>query len=173
MSVTFTIGDGWTSGGWYLMNPPLPGQHSAGFTKAMSLWTVDNVYADICDLGSLPDPAIGPTVDDLVSALDAQANTEMSSVVDVVVGGAAGKRLVMTRPSDIDCGDGLHHPWWVESSGDPESSRWVDPGQRDTIWILDVDGHRVVIDEYVVDLVDIEASRSIDAIIDSMEFVVH
>ena len=100
VSVTFTIGDGWTSGGWYLMNPPLPGQHSAGFTKSMSLWTVDNVYADVCDLGSLPEPAIGPTVDDLVAALDAQTNTDMSFLRDVVVGGAAGKRLVMTRPSD-------------------------------------------------------------------------
>ena len=56
------------------------------------------------------------------------------------------------------------------SSGDPESGRSVEPGERDTIWILDVDGHRVVIAEFVVDLVDVEASRSIDAIIDSMEF---
>ncbi len=62
------------------MNPPR-------FTKSVSFWSVGNVYQDPCDHGKLPDPPIGPTVDDLVAALDAQVNSDMAPAVDIEIGG--------------------------------------------------------------------------------------
>jgi hypothetical protein len=163
VTAVVTIGDGWTSGGWYLMNPP-------NFSKQISFWTVGNVYGDICDPdGSLPSPAVGPTVDDLVSALDAQANTEMTPAADVTVGGFAGKRVTITRPMDIDCYGDFPRRMWVGPDGDPESGRGVDPGGVDDILILDVDGQRVVI---VTSSVDADAAVSIAGVLVSMEFAI-
>ena len=53
-----------------------------------------------CDSGSLPAIATGPTVDDLVAALDAQAGSRMSPAVDVVVGGYSGKHVTMTASTE-------------------------------------------------------------------------
>ena len=48
VTVSLTIGDdNWTSGGWYIMDPP-------DFTRQISFWTVGNVYEDLCDSASLP-----------------------------------------------------------------------------------------------------------------------
>ena len=165
VTVDLTIGDGWTAGdGWYIMNPP-------NFTHAISFWTVGNVNADACDWqGTQPDPPIGPTVDDLVAALDAQLNTDMSAPVDVVVGGYAGKRVTMQIAADFTL-----------TCDDPELTLWVGPdgeqGRRIEasygavalpVLILDVEGRRVVIiPQY--EPADIEAQ----AVMDSLEFAVN
>ena len=79
------------------MNPP-------ALDKAVIFMAIANVYEDICaadggvaTASELPDPPIGPTVDDLVEALDAQANTDMLRAADVVVGGYSGKRVTLTE----------------------------------------------------------------------------
>jgi hypothetical protein len=168
VTAALTVGDGWTPGGFYLMNPP-------DFTKQVSFWTVENVYEDLCDPGSLPDPAIGPTVDDLVAALDAQANTYMSPAVDVEVGGFAGKRVTMAEdfpavPSDL-CSQIASEPlaYFVIPGGGqaPEAE-----GDIDTFWIIDVDGQRVVISGSQVDPEDADATTTIAGVIESIEFMV-
>ena len=160
--VSLTIGDdNWTSGGWYIMNPP-------DFTRQVSFWTVGNVYADLCDSASLPAVATGPTVDDLVTALDAQAGSRMSPAVDVVVGGHSGKRVTM-KPRRSAC-SGDPSPMWVDPSGEP--GRGLEPGSRDTIWILDVEGERIVIVASPRDPADEVATGIIDDVIASMEFAV-
>jgi hypothetical protein len=166
VTVDLTIGDGWTSGDWYIMNPP-------DFTHHISFWTVGNVNTDACDWnGTLPDPPIGPTVDDLVSALDAQKNTDMSAPIDVEVDGHAGKQVTMQIAADFAPPGG---------SCDPDLTMWVGPGGEqgrsvaanldnppDTVWILDVDGQRVVI-VTTYDPSDAEAR----AVMDSLEFAVN
>ena len=162
VTVSLTIGDdGWESGGWYIMNPP-------AFSRSVSFWTIGNVYEDLCDSASLPVPAVGPTVEDLVAALDAQAGSRMSRVADVVVDGYSGKRLTMSWPRTTGCsGDPL--PMWVDPEG--EVGRSLEPGSRDMLWILDVDGQRLVI---VTDRreTDEAAAGIIDDVIASLEFAV-
>ena len=93
---------------------------------AVSLWIAANVPADPCDMpGSLPDPPVGPTVDDLVSALDAQANTDMSAAVDVTVGGHTGKRFVMTYAQNPTCYGDIPLVMWTAPNGD---YRAIQPG---------------------------------------------
>lgn len=166
VTATLSIGDGWTSGGWYIMNPP-------DFTKDVSFWTVGNVNADACDWGgTLPDPPIGPTVDDLVAALDAQAHTRMSAPVDIVVGGYLGKRVTMKTTALLDCPGVDTFVMWVDPSGDPGRGL-IPSGPRDRVWILDVDGHRVVIVTSQGVPEDTDATATVAAVIDSLRFEVN
>ena len=59
---------------------------------------------------------------------------------------------------------------WVDPSGQP--GRGMQPGQRDTMWILDVEGQRVVIIATQSNLDDAVATESIAAVIRSIEFAV-
>ena len=138
VEVEFTVGYGWTSGGWYINTD----------RSSISWWTVPNVYADAC-IADLPDPAVGPTVDDLVTALDEQANTDMSTPTDVVVDGHPGVRVELS-PSDNLPESCTHLTFWIRPDGTP--GRGIDlqsdasgAAIAEPVWVLDVDGERVVI----------------------------
>jgi hypothetical protein len=166
VAATLSIGDGWESGGWYVMNPP-------DFTKQVSFWTIENVHEDICDPESLPDPVIGPTVRDLVAALDAQANTDMSRAVDIEVGGFTGKRVIVRPVLTADCladGDWKYFSTPHGAPGRGFGNEWHGP---DTLWIIDVDGHRVVVITSTSTPDDTEASESIARVMRSLEFEVN
>ena len=138
VDIEFTIGDGWSSGGWFL------GHES----RSISFWTVPNVYTDACDISTAPDPAIGPTVDDLVMALDEQEHSDMSPPVDVVVDGHPGFKVVVTPSDDLPetC---TSLALWPFVTGEPGREIPLDdggPGEDvQPVWILDVDGQRVAI----------------------------
>ena len=113
-------------------------RESAQSSKLVSFSTVANVYEDICDpatgglptASQLPSPEVGPTVDDLVAALGAQVNTDMSPPVDVSVGGYAGRarhddHLGSLRPL---LRDDEARPMWVDAAGEPR--RGLQPGIR-------------------------------------------
>lgn len=145
VEVEFTVGSGWS------VTQPLGGAtccwYITGQRRSISYWPVSNVYADACDTGFVVDPPIGPTVDDLVTALDAQENTEMSDPIDVTVGGHPGKQFEMTPASTVSefCADVL--TLWPDLGGDPGRGIVRDGGPgEDTqpVWVIDVDGHRVV-----------------------------
>ena len=109
------------------------------------------VPGDPCQSTSTrPDTPV-TTVDDLVSALAAQASRDASDPVDVMVGGYAGKSLTLNVPDDAPfdgamftgCEDSLFISYDTEQS----FTLWHhEPGQIDDLWIVDVDGVIVVID---------------------------
>jgi hypothetical protein len=115
--------------------------------QGISAWTVGNVYAEPCRwVGTLLDPPIGPSVDGLVGGLASQNSRHATAPTDVALDGFTGKFMELTVPARIDladCHDGQFRTWV-----DPtlEGARWLDPGQRDLLWIVDVDGSRLVID---------------------------
>ncbi len=162
ITVGLTLGSGWDSGGWYVRSDPM--------NAAVSLWIAANVPADPCDMpGSLPDQPIGPTVDDFVSALDAQANTDLSAMVDVTIGGHAGKRFVMTYSEHPTCFGDIPLVMWTAPNGE---YRALEPGTGEAVYVLDVDGQRLVIDA-AYDPADIAVATNVNDVIDSMEFDVH
>ena len=164
VTATLSIGAGWESGGWYIMNPPL-------FSKQVSFWTVANVHGDICDPESLPDPAIGPTVNELVEALDAQANTDLSPAVEVEVGGFPGKRVTIRPADNANCGPESGRHYFVSPRGEPGQHFDTTAHPQHTLWIVDVEGHRVVIATSQGDPADTDATTSIARVIRSLEFV--
>jgi len=146
------------------MNPP-------SFTKQVSFWLVGNVYRDPCDRGTLPDPPIGPTVDDLVSALDAQVNTDMSPVVEMEIGGYPAKVVTLAWADGMPCADKGTLVYFATQPGLPGRDL-ESPSSRETLWIVDVDGHRIVIVSSQADQLDSDASTTIQEVIESIGFVV-
>jgi hypothetical protein len=160
LPVALTIGSGWTS--WsgstqygmaiYKDSPDPP----AG--KGIIVIVVDDVYADVCDPSKGPlTPRLGPTVDDLVAALSSQPGTTVSPPEDVSVAGYSGKILEYTATGEGAGCEVLHR--WPTLLGDRQAL----PNEHDRLWILDVDGVRLVIDAFsfsgasAADLAEIEA----------------
>jgi hypothetical protein len=141
---------------------------------AFGNFMIANVYADPCQWqGSLLSPAVGPTVDDLTSALMAQKGRAASPPTDVTLSGYPAKRIELSVPADLDpatCDEGVMRTWvgpgervdtWY--SEDPEA-RGLRSGQLNVVYILDVNGGRLIIDTWhmpgtsAADLAELDAS---------------
>lgn len=107
------------------------------------------VYGDPCAWSTTRPDTPSTTVDELVAALTAQASRDATAPVDVTVNGHAGKSITLRVPDDAEfseCDDATFGSWGVPGP-DPAPFRYhQDPGQIDTLWILDVDGTLAVID---------------------------
>jgi hypothetical protein len=139
----FTVPAGWTSRGsdYYLSkHSDEPGE------LGLSSHLVTHVYADACNsAGTLTE--VGPTVDDLVRALVDQRGTESSTPVEVPLGGYAAKRIDLSIPAELDT-DTCRFPGVVQIWADPdETNLFTAPaaGGRSSVYVVDVDGSRVVI----------------------------
>ncbi len=129
-------GDVGVSGkGWF--------KHSADPPNGMgvTVWKVDNAKQDPC-AGPYMDPPLGPTVDDLADLLASQPNTRLLEDKPVTLDGYSGRYLDYT--ADLTgCGLPKFVRW--KAGG---TTREALPGEHDRVWILDVDGNRVVIDVF-------------------------
>ncbi len=117
----------------------------------MSVSTVDNVVVDPCqpDLG-FQDPAVGPTVDDLVAALRAVPGLTFSAPTDVTQDGYSGVRLDYVPPDEFDeCLDDMGNAilMRVDHSVPANHAELPAPSGDDrfSLFIYDVDGTRVVV----------------------------
>jgi hypothetical protein len=121
----------------------------------ISVWDVGRVPRDPFQWRStLEDP--GPSVDDLVAALGAQAQRDASEPSGVLLAGHPGRYLewsvpddaVVTGDSDFEgCDLQEGHADFVSWFGDGYGERWQQvAGQVDRLWVLDVDGQRLVVD---------------------------
>jgi hypothetical protein len=113
---------------------------------AVSAWMIGEVYADPCRWGSTRlDPPPVSSVDAVLAALASQRGVRASAPTDVTVDGFAGKymeRTVSAGTNLADCDEGQFRPWLSTGGGE----RFLEPGQRDLLWIVDVDGVPLVID---------------------------
>ena len=139
-----TLGAGWSGGGEGPASSPWFFGSTSG---SMSFWTVGDVGTDACDpFGTLPDPAVGPTVDELVAALAAQQNSDTTAPESVTVGGHAGQRLEIRPSETADC----DVTWWVVSSDEPGRGAQRGEPIPDALYAIDVDGQRIVIVAFVM-----------------------
>lgn len=138
-----------------------------GFPADLETHTVEQVVTSVCALDEATGEVgpiftdVGPTVDDLVSALAAIGGTSWSEPTDIVVGGYAGKRL-MTTDQGLCPGPTRRTIW-----EDPTGSFFVEEGMRSTVDILDVDGDRLVITRNLR-TTDPAIAQELDAIVSSM-----
>ena len=123
----------------------------------VSVWDVGDVPRNPCHWQStMSDP--GPTVDDLVEALTAQKYRHATEPTDVTLGGYQGRLLELSVPDDwVVTGDADFEGCDVEPSnghrdfvswlGNGEGERYLQfAGQIERVWVLDVDGTRLVVD---------------------------
>jgi hypothetical protein len=141
-----------------------------GFTM-LSITTVSNLVTDGCVDPTPLEPAVGPTVDDLATALSQLAPFEVTAPpTDVTLLGYQGKHLELTVP-DIeiaDCLDGRLHSWISPVNDGSAFSGYDGPGQTEELWILDVEGTRLVLVKLDSPLSSAEDIAERDAIFDSI-----
>jgi hypothetical protein len=166
--VSMTLaGEQW--GVWAPVSPDVAAVYQEAATspdgRGIVVVVVESMPTDPCDHSSaMLDPPLGPTVDDLASALASQPSTETSEPTDVTVDGYSGKYLEysMTGITE-DCPGGLIR--WQTSQG----PRMAIAGEHDQVWILDVDGVRLVIDAFSFPDTPDEALAELRQIVESMQ----
>lgn len=169
--VTFTIPAGWMS------RYGIPHKDRGGPGEiAFGNWIIANVFADSCRWkGSLMSPIVGPTVGDLAAALVGLVDRNASPPTDVTLGGHPAKRVELSIPADRDpatCDDGVMRTWIAphadESLGTNAENLGMHPGQRNVVYIVDVDGQRLVIDTWHMPGTSPADLAELDAILASM-----
>jgi hypothetical protein len=154
---TVVVSTGWFDylGGDFIVKYPDTGKPSP--VLGFSIWDVGQVFHDPCHWqGQGFDP--GPSVANLVAALVAQKLRNATMPIDVTLAGYAGKYLEWSVPADMKssswtsfdacdvASDGVHRDFvsWLSTRAD---ERYEDvPGQVDRLWVLDVNGQRLVVD---------------------------
>ena len=176
LRVTFEIAaEGWSGG---IGGPASFNQ--AGHT-GLSFITVDNVVTQACEDPAPQDPAVGPSVDELATALSDLAPFEATEPpTDVTQHGSEGKHQKITLPhlevagsgdtaQYADCVNGNMHSWFQTGAAEPFFGYNAEPGRYDEYWILDVDGTRLVIAINSSPAMPPEELEEAQAIIDSIQ----
>ena len=132
------------------------------FTRGASL------YSDPCHATPPPDIAVGPTVDDFANALVAHPTLHVTAPVDVTLDGFTGKYMDLTVPDPMCPGrtDPLaEQEYWVWEPGFFGQG----PGHRWHLWILDVNGIRVVIQAMDFAATSAQHQAELQAIVQSIQ----
>lgn len=132
----------------------------------LGLWTVGVVYTDPCGHGKAAYEYPGPSVRDLAHALATQKSTRATAPEPVTLSGYHGLYLELRSPADMDKCVKVADLW-----GDPGGRGIYSDGQVDLVWILDVDGRRLVVNAAY----SAESSPSdidkLASMVESLEFV--
>ena len=126
----------------------------------VSITTVSNLVRHGCRDHSWADPPVGPSVDDLATALADLAPFRVTSPPkDVTIYGYGGKHLELTVPDlpvegegddrrFTGCEDGALKSWVAAIDTEPGDAfyGYTEPGHTEEFWILDVDGTRLMIE---------------------------
>jgi hypothetical protein len=137
--ITFTVPPGWEKN-----QPPAIVWSRDDDKSTISFGTVDDLVSDPCDppQGYV---GVGPTADDLATALAAVPGFAINSSEAVTISGFTGTMLDVEW-SDAGCPEGVEAMLWVEQPGDFVEPH---PGASDALftrmYILDVSGERLVI----------------------------
>ena len=147
----------------------------------LSVWVVGQVYRDPCHWqGQAFDP--GPSVANLVSALAAQKTRNATTPTDVTLAGYSGEYLEWSVPADLkssawsefdacDVTDGGDHNFNSWLANDGEGYRYEEvPGQVDQLWVLDVNGQRLVVDATYSPGTSQSQRAALEQVVDSLRF---
>jgi hypothetical protein len=153
LRVTLTVPDGWSSHeGWYVTRGPILTDDTGA---SVAIWTPDHgitsVYPDPCATAI---EYAGSDPEKLVTVLAASTMNVGGPPTPITIGEYTGWELHLATDPNIDvstcAGEDHLVPW---------GGRWIQPGTEQTIWILDVEGSRVVIEAAAERLAD-ETQRS-------------
>jgi hypothetical protein len=142
---------------WYIVSPDQQ--------EFLGLWTVGLVDRDACLDGVEDAFDPGPSVKDMADALVAQKSTHATAPQPVTLAGHRGLYVEVTSPRDISrCAK--YPGLWRE----PERGIYGD-GQVDLVWILDVDGQRLVVNAAYSPKSSASDIDKLTSMVESLEFV--
>jgi hypothetical protein len=164
--VTFTVPDepfeNWPSP-WYKAAYDWGPWHQSN-AAALGVVDVENLYLDPCDpTAGVRDPAVGPTVDDLVAALGEVPGLTVSAPTETTIGGSVGQYVELTGDLPADCAD--DRSLWTITGGDP-SLQMPESGDLAHAWIMDVEGERLVI--FLNEAAGFTGQDAVEALLDSI-----
>jgi hypothetical protein len=156
LRVLYTVpNEGWLQ--WIGTFKPEDISDAEGRFVGVSITAVTNLMVDACLEHRPADPAIGPTVDDLADGLAQLPPFVLKEPpTEVTIYGYMGKYLELAVPDDIsfeiragggyftDCGRGELQSWLAPGLSYVFYG-YAGPGQIEELWILDVDGNRLMI----------------------------
>lgn len=165
----------WHSDGFAWVN----NDTSAGAERVSLLFwnpSPDGIYADPC--AQITSEPVGPSAADLAAAMSTVAGTDLlSGPSDVTVGGYPAKLLVLAVQEDLPCTASSFNLWWYDvGAGDDCASagacgRYVStPGDTIRVWVVDVDGVRVVFEGETDKGAGSTAEQTIQDIVGSIQF---
>ena len=111
---------------------------------SLSAWVVTQVYTDTCAAEGHLVP-IGPSVDDLVNALEALGGAEVSPPVESTVGEYTAKRVDLSFSETMNLDDCREPALQVWKDADVDSYNAGVPGSSQSIYVMDVQGQTVAI----------------------------
>lgn len=178
---TVVTPEGWYDGGGFFVLK-YAASDVPGPVLGISVWDVGQVFHDPCHWqGKAFDP--GPSVTDLVTALVAQPMRNATKPKDATLAGYSGRSLELSVPADMMSSrrsqfdacdleaDGVHRDFqgWL---GNGMGNRYEQvPGQVDRLWILDVNGQRLLVDAtYSPDTTPADRAEQ-EQIVQSLRFV--
>ena len=172
---TFTVPAGWATQESSFVTKNLDGEpiipFGVGNNVLLVTWIVSHVYSDICNWsGTLID--VGTTVDELANALLAQEGRVASAATDLMVGGFPAKRIELTVPADLDiaatCDRGFIRFWPNEGPDETGGVCCAPAGSTDVVYVVDVDGERLVVVARHTAISSAADRAELDAIVDSI-----
>ena len=160
MRFTFTVPDGWVGGSVHVIYASEGKAPPAGAGLVFSRG--GGLYAEPC--GDEPPPSIpvGPNVEDFVSALVAHPKLDVTAPVVVTLAGYSGKYVDLQVPSDISACAASYFPWEPGIYAQGPGSRWH-------LWVLDVDGVRVVVQSTDYEGTSPQRQAELKAIVESIQ----
>jgi hypothetical protein len=175
--MTFTV----PGTGWSAFDPVFVGKNIAGGGDVFDLYfsphLVGNIYTGGCHWqGTALTPAVGPTVDDLATALYMH-EPGAAPPVAVTVDGHPGKKVEMSIPPSVDVttcdsdGDFAIFGRWLGAGQTSGAAPWTYGNrQHNTVYIVDVDGTRQVIDTMYLPGASAADRAELDQIVASIRF---
>ena len=158
MRLTLTVPDGWTSpeNASLWLAGSFTARDGAMLFISRGAW----LRTDPCTTPE-PDIPVGPTVVAFANALAVHPILDTTAPVDVTLGGYSGKYMDLHVPSD-DSGCAGYWPWepGIFAAG---------PGHEWHLWILDVDGIRVVIQAMDFAATSAQHQAELRAMVDSIQ----
>jgi hypothetical protein len=161
-----TIGAGWTNtdDGWGI------GKDGIGY---ITFSKPDAVFSDACHTNDGYYPGPLTTLDGLAAALSEQGGwVDPAAPSDISVDGYVGKAFQRTAPADFsDCSFSFAQPFSSWENTDESGNRgwsYYEPGEVETLWVLDVDGTVVAINTRLLAGQSAAAHAEFAAVLDSI-----
>jgi hypothetical protein len=115
--------------------------------RGVEFQIASNVYPDPCHSSAGPAvPPIGPSVDDLVTAMTSLVGFQAGPVTDITIGGLPAKAFDLTNEIDQSTCDAQSLRTFVFTDSGGQSG--VGTGERQRIYVMDVHGTRLMIMTY-------------------------
>jgi hypothetical protein len=167
-------GPGWEANDIRMLRKMVAGSSATpAVDVAVSAWVVGNLKADPCKWhGGGVQPPVGPSVDDLATALAAQAGPSATATA-ATLGGYQGKKVEFSAPPGLDittCDEGAFSRWQPADNPSDWGGFLFGAGQLNAVYILDVAGKRQVIDTAHLPGTSAANLAELDAVVASIRF---